>query len=180
MSIDRKPAQVARDRRNIARLYLQGMTQQEIAGELKLSQPTVSRDLKIIQQDWVEASVQDLNDRKAIELAKVDALEIEYWKAWERSQKDAEVNTSKVSSEGGEQKMEKQKRVEGQVGDPRYLQGIMQCIDRRCQILGIDAPKKIDATSGGKPIGQADEEQYNRAIHSLAQTIREVLPGADK
>lgn len=176
MSIDRKPSEAARDRRKIAELYLRGKKQMEISKELGLSQATISRDLKIIQEDWVRESEQAIDERKAIELAKVDALELEYWEAWKRSQENAVVETSEISTETSGQKIKKQKREEGQVGDPRFLAGVMQCIDRRCQILGIDAPKKIDATSGGKPIGQAiDEVQHNRAIHSLAETLREIV-----
>jgi hypothetical protein len=133
----------------------------------------------VIQQDWVEASVQALDERKALELAKLDSLELEYWDAWKRSQKDAEVETTKYSGAAeGAGKIEKQKRVEAQVGDARFLAGVMSCIERRCQILGIDAPKKIDATTGGQPIGQTDEKQFDRAILSLAETVREILPGA--
>ncbi|MCZ2078409.1 MAG: helix-turn-helix domain-containing protein [Bryobacterales bacterium] len=176
MAKDRKPSQVARDRRKIADLYLRGKVQQEIAKELDLSQATVSRDLKAIQEDWVREAAQALDRRKAIELAKVDALELEYWEAWKRSQADAISETSELSSDSGGQKMKKQKRVDGQVGDPRFLAGVMQCIDRRCQILGIDAPKKTDVTSGGQPLGQVvDEVQHNRAIHSLAETLREIV-----
>lgn len=178
MTFVRKPSEAARDRRNIATLYLRGKVQQEIAKELGISQATVSRDLKVIQEDWVRESAQALDQRKAIELAKVDALELEYWEAWERSQKDAVSEVSEMSTDSGGQKIRKQKKVDGQVGDPRYLAGVMQCIDRRCQILGIDAPKKFDATTAGQPItGQVDEEKYTRAIHALAETIREALPG---
>lgn len=178
MAIVRKPAEVARDRRNISKLYLRGKVQHEIAKELGISQATVSRDLKVIQEDWVKESAQALDQRKAIELAKVDALELEYWEAWKRSQQDAVSEVSEMSTDSGGQKIKKQKKVDGQVGDPRYLAGVMQCIDRRCQILGIDAPKKIDATTAGQPLtGQVDEEKYTRAIHALAETIREALPG---
>jgi hypothetical protein len=45
--------------------------------------------------------------------------------------------------------IKKTKRREGQVGDPRYLDGVLKCIDRRCAILGIDAPKKIAGPTGG-------------------------------
>jgi hypothetical protein len=39
--------------------------------------------------------------------------------------------------------------------------------------------EEMDITSAGQPIGQIDEIQHNRAIHSLAETIREIISGAD-
>jgi hypothetical protein len=34
-------------------------------------------------------------------------------------------------------------RSEGQAGDPRFLQGVACCIDRRCKLLGLDKPDKV-------------------------------------
>ena len=28
-------------------------------------------------------------------------------------------------------------------GNPRFLEGLLTCIDKRCRILGLDAPHKI-------------------------------------
>ena len=43
-------------RRQIADMYLKGRTQTEIAGQLAVSQMTVSRDLAIVEAEWREAS----------------------------------------------------------------------------------------------------------------------------
>ena len=98
----------------------------------------------------------DLNEAKARELAKVDALEIEYWKAWENSLKDAEVFiTEKVGTQKGTNMDKRGKEVfrrEGQTGNPSFLAGIQWCINKRCEILGLDAPKRTDLTSGGERI----------------------------
>lgn len=153
MSKVRKKSEIARDRRNIGRLYLKGDIQADIASALGLSQATVSRDLTVIQAQWKVERVNDFNEKKNIELAKVDNLELEYWVAWKRSQEDAEEQTVKkkgviVTNEDGEEKritpVEAQKRVKGQVGDARFLKGIEWCINKRCELLGLDAPKKLD------------------------------------
>ena len=34
-------------------------------------------------------------------------------------------------------------------GDPRYLTGVMTCINKRCQLLGLDAPKDDSLTLKG-------------------------------
>jgi len=152
MSKARKKSAIARDRRNIAKLYLKGELQADIAEQLGISQSTVSRDLSAIQKQWQEANSHDINERKSMELAKIDNLELEYWDAWKRSQEDAELRTKKAVETNGETRKEAQERIEGQVGNPAFLRGIEWCINKRCELLGLDAPKKTDFTSGGKEI----------------------------
>lgn len=38
------------------------------------------------------------------------------------------------------------------MGDPRYLAGVQWCIEIRCKLLGIEAPKRVDVTSAGEKI----------------------------
>jgi len=150
----RLKAQIERDRRNIASLYLKGVIQADIAEQLGISQSTVSKDLKAVQLEWSVARINDIDERKRLELAKIDNLELTYWDGWKRSQENAEVETTKM--QGAEKdkpsKLEKTKRVEGQVGDPRFLQGVAWCVDKRCELLGLNAPKNMDVTSKGEKI----------------------------
>lgn len=156
MSLYRRKAEKDRDYKNIGRLYLQGLAQSEIATQLGISQSTVSRDLQTIQKTWIHDAARDIGERKAQELAKVDALELEYWEAWKRSQENAETRTLKgkgAASNEGPADVEQTVRTEGQVGDPRFLTGIQWCIERRCLILGVDAPKRQEITGkDGEPI----------------------------
>lgn len=147
MARRRKRGQLVRDRRRIADLYLQGWAQTDIADELALHQTTVSRDIKTLHKDWLESSLLDFSDAKSQELAKVDRLEREYWKAYHRSLMDAE----QITKEGTSFNEDTQdiaiinkiaKITKKQAGDPRFLQGIQWCIDKRCSILGLDAPEK--------------------------------------
>ncbi|MFA5150268.1 MAG: ECF-type sigma factor [Candidatus Omnitrophota bacterium] len=150
----RLKAQKERDRRNVASLYLKGVIQADIADQLGISQSTVSKDLKLIQSEWAVARINDIDERKRIELAKIDNLELTYWDGWKRSQENAEVETTKLKGRDADKPtdLEKTKRVEGQVGDPRFLQGVANCIDKRCELLGLNAPKNVDVTSGGEKI----------------------------
>ena len=143
-SKQRAPAQLARDRRKIADLYLQGRLQADIAAELKINQSTVSRDLKALHKEWLASALADFGAVKARELARIDRLELEYWQAWERSCKAAETIVRKQKGggdkEGGVKEM--QQTLKGQAGDPRFLDGVQWCIERRCKILGVDAPQR--------------------------------------
>ena len=141
--------QIERDRRDIADMYLQGWTQARIAGHLgddedreyTLSQQMISYDLKKLQEAWQASALVDIDAAKAQELAKVDRLEREYWDAWERSCAPAITTRQEGKAiEGGVERIVSTSVARN--GDPRFLQGVQWCIERRCKILGIDAPEK--------------------------------------
>lgn len=161
----RSTSQLVRDRRRIADLYLQGWLQVDIADELHIDQSTVSRDLKAIQAAWVRSTLIDFDAAKAREVAKVDRLEREYWQAWQESKKE-KVSTSTETAQLKDGKRNKaQIRREERNGDPRYLLGVQWCIDKRCKILGLDAPKAVDV--------RITEGEVNDAIeHELARLAR--------
>lgn len=162
----RSKSQLDRDRRQIASLYLRGWLQVDIAEKLGISQQTVSLDLKALHREWQRSAIADIDKAKARELAKIDNLEREYWVAWRRSRKDAETITEKNRGEAEDGKLidpQRMFRRKGQAGDPRFLQGIQWCIERRCKILGIDAPDRHDITSGGVTLGRLFEEALKRA-----------------
>jgi uncharacterized protein YjcR len=151
---------MARDRRIVAAMYLQGKTQMEIADKTGRSQPTVNRDLKAVQEVWRIECAYDINERKQMELERIDILEREYWAAWEKSKEKSFTDRTEITTDGGQsttggQTVKQVKKVtqqDEQYGDPRYLAGVQWCVERRCSILGIDAPKNIDLKSGGAPI----------------------------
>lgn len=123
----------------MADLYLQGWLQVDIAAELGINQSTVSRDLKALHKVWLKAALLDFNEAKARELAKVDRLEREYWRAWQRSCEDAETMRQEGDASGVDKIV---KTAKGQAGDPRFLSGVQWCIEKRCKILGIEAAQK--------------------------------------
>ena len=144
-----------RDREMIGRSYLRGKTQQEITDQLNqayyqdnpLSRQQINYDIHVLIDRWKEESTSLIDQKKAIELAKVHDLETMYRDAWERSLQDAESTTLErngvITNEDGEiiaAKVKQTKKREGQSGNPAYLQGIMNCIARRCEILGLNAP----------------------------------------
>jgi hypothetical protein len=153
---------IERRRQQVAEMYARAMTQGDIARHLGVHQSTVSRDLEEIRAEWRVSRPKAFEDRVLDELARLDALERTYWLAWERSTKDAETRTAKTvetdwpGKAGNRDKAsrkEASKREVGKVGDPRYLDGVYRCINRRIELLGLDAPKRLDVTSGGEIIG---------------------------
>lgn len=142
----RSASQIARDRRRISRLYLQGALQVDIADQLGLDQSTVSRDLKALHQEWLDSAAVDYNQAKANELAKIDNLELVAWEAYQSSIEPIikRKTAKKVSGETTEATQE----VSLGYGDPRFLDKVSWCIDRRCKLLGLDAPTRNVVTGG--------------------------------
>lgn len=64
----------------------------------------------------------DLGAAKAEALAKLDALEARYWDAWRNSNANAD-----------------------------YLAGVHSCIEKRCQLLGLNTPIKAECETNKGP-----------------------------
>lgn len=151
----RNKLELERDRELIGQFYVRGKTQQGIADYINdkyypdnpLSRQQIAYDIKALIDRWKTESTKHIDQKKAIELAKVNDLEMLYREAWEKSLSDAESTTIErqgiITNEDGEiigAKVKQTKKREGQSGNPAYLQGIMNCIARRCEILGLNAP----------------------------------------
>lgn len=138
----RTPAERETDLIKVAGLYFQGKQQVEIAKELNVTQQQVSYDLKTLQTRWAQLSIAKIDDAKARELAKLDNLEREYWAAWLDSKKEFRSTATERSKGGKNAGTKVQIKKERRDGDPRFLDGVKSCIERRCKILGLDAPIK--------------------------------------
>lgn len=137
----RNTTEVAKRRQEVAERYLRGEYQSAIAQSFGVDTATISRDLAAIRAQWLAAAVRDFDAAKAQELAKIDEVERAAWAAWERSTQDKEVA---VQEAGADKKLKKATlRKEGQSGNPAFLNTILTCIERRCAILGLDAPKRF-------------------------------------
>jgi hypothetical protein len=147
-TVQRK-TEIGNRRQQVAALYLRGVSQADIGDQLGVDQSTISRDLTELRKEWLERSINHIDQKKAIELAKLDRLEVTYWEAWERSLKNAETEIVRETPLG--HSIRETKSV-GQSGNPAFLEGVLKCIAQRCAILGIEAAKKMDVTTRGEAI----------------------------
>lgn len=147
----RTPSQVERDNLLVSNLYLKGISQSEIAERTGIDQATVSRTLKSLQSEWQSRSIMNIDERKRMELERIDLVEREAWVAWDKSKGKRTEQLTRSKGRPSKQdptKMEMQPQIDVQNkqwesdGDPKYLSIVMQCVERRCKILGIDAPIK--------------------------------------
>ena len=157
-----------RDREVVAELYCKGWKQYEIADKLGVTQQQVCYDLKIIRNDWLQSTLRNFDEAKSEELARLDTLEKEYWKGYVRSQENRKSKRTKRMSPDGEEKegyTEEEAKEYDSAGDSKWLEGVQKCIEKRCKILGLDAPEKVETkneVSGkdGEPI-KVDYQNMN-------------------
>jgi hypothetical protein len=141
-------------RQRVADAYLRGLSQAKIAQAENVNQGQISRDLAVIREAWLASAVMAMDARKAQELAKIDRLETIAWDAWEQSCKSAEiyhtgVDKGRVNKDGKPlpERQKSWKTIKGQFGDPRFLERVAWCINKRCELLGLDPPKKLAPTN---------------------------------
>lgn len=177
MAANRETQHVEQDRNVITTLYLKGYSFRKIA-ELcqeetgrKISHETVRADVKAILENFRNERNEMIEYNLTIELERINMLELEYWQGWEKSKSDRKKKSvkSKVKELTNFPKADK-KNAPNRVatpleetieyndtemvnmGDPRYLSGVQWCIEQRCKLLGIEAAKKVDLTTGGQTL----------------------------
>jgi hypothetical protein len=151
-----------------AKMYMRGETQAHIASIIGVSPSQIKYDIKMMIIRWRKEADRNIDERKAEELAKINNLEYEYWAAWKESQKIVRTKTvtsyaKRTSPDGVDVTLEpvgiqeiklKQTR---QTGDPRFLEGVLRCIEKRLRIFGIeDTSSKLQkvALAGGGEDGE--------------------------
>ena len=151
----------------VAELYLQGWVQTAIAKQLGVTQPTVSADLKAIRQEWKESRIRDFDTLKAQELERLDKIERTAWEAWEQS-REPEI-TTKASKVDGQSRAERTtKHTHGNVN---FLNTVIRCVDKRCDLLGLDAPFKVTQTDvdGNDLTAEQGRAEFDRIVALLRQ-----------
>lgn len=153
----------------ISKLLLrENMSKTEIAQEISKNRPyqlstsMVNIDVNLLLSRWRDTYLSDTDILKGRELRRIDELESAYWDSYERSLKGASSvieNITEFSSEdkigmddsnaeetGRVKKATSRKSVSERDGEVRFLNGIQWCINKRCEILGLNAPLKTEMT----------------------------------
>ena len=161
----REKVKIEHRRSRVINLYLKGWTQVDIAAELKVSQGTVSNDIKACRQEWKESRLRDTDALIDEELRRLLMVIREAWSGWEASKQP--VETTKVSQIGDRRKVEK--IVRQQSGDSRFLKITLDALRKRFELLGIDPAAlanqnspEVDRKQALKYWDALFEEQRNR------------------
>jgi hypothetical protein len=154
-------ARVAVRRVEVAALLLRGLTYRVIATKVGVkSTKTIFDDVEAVIGEWRKEQKHNVDEWVALELSKIGRIETQAWDAWERSQRDEETvstETATVTIKTGRGKeglevpalQNRETRTRrGQSGDPRFLTVVLKCVVKRCELLGLDKPKKLDLGNG--------------------------------
>jgi hypothetical protein len=129
---------------------------------IKTTKSTVHRDMVAIRSEWREARAKELDVVVGAELEKLAVEEEQCYAALQASTQplveQKTVTTRhpvRVGNDGEVQyhertvvhHMERQRNA-----DPRYFRALVEIKRRRAEMLGLDAPKGVDLTSGGEAI----------------------------
>jgi hypothetical protein len=160
----RSRAQIAWDRAFIEHATLRGANENQVTERLNalpdrpytLSRSSIHADLTALRKQWEKETMTEIEAFVREELRGLRLQEDELWKAWTRSQLDAETIRQKVQAhgEGALTPAEITKTKEGQCGNPAYMRLILDVRDRRAKLLGLDKPDRLDAVlhGGAEPI----------------------------
>jgi hypothetical protein len=177
----RTPAQREADLVAISEMYLDCKTQEEIAAWLsanrpyKLTRSQVAQDIGHLLVQWQKEANRNVKQRIASELRKLDRIERKASDEYERSKADkVETELSKKAGDpDGPAKPIRIKKTTN-TGDARYLEIQVRCIERRCKILGVDAPDRQELSGpNGGPIPVEANEVSNEVVERAAKAVQE-------
>jgi predicted transcriptional regulator len=190
-------------RLKVGQMWLEGHVQYTIATILGIEQSTVSKDLDVVRQEWLERRLLTYDEKIAKECAGLEYQESELWKAWHRSCQLEVISTKTIKRqlrESGEveQTTTKTKRKgkktttqdNGQtmmivvaddertvtrqmIGDPRFMAEITKVRELRCKLMGLLEDAKPDS-----PIiniwQQLQEMKFDRDRDPIEEAIQRV------
>jgi hypothetical protein len=159
---------------------VKGETIRQIAEAMNLSIGTVHKGLTQAWENWRATHVNDLEQWWLLELAKLDHIEHEVWEAWEQSKTDRVVHLQVVNP-----RTKAVRRLiiksEMRCGDPRFLEIVGRCIERRCRLLGLfdHLPAHNDSADVDREtlMEFADDPVARELAHRLLERVATDTPG---
>jgi hypothetical protein len=135
-------------RQRVAGMYLQGMSQWEIGRQLGVTQQCIAKDVHALEKEWLASAVVAIDAAKAKELARIDRLERVAWRAWRRSCRRKERASTrmerKLDEDTQKAKTVTSKATELRDGNPEYLKRVEWCISKRCELLKLNPPQRLE------------------------------------
>lgn len=120
---------------NVAKLWLSGHSLRDIAEIVSKSVAQVCRDLEHARAIWSKSLKENLDFLLNRELARLDTLEAEAWRAWRDSRRDQTATSySKTKSPDGTT-VQRGKKVSKTAGEAPFMGIILECIKTRLKYI---------------------------------------------
>ena len=146
----RTPDEILRDRADIAKMRLEGLTQAQISerlGRLRdytLSPQTIAIELKAVRDEWLNQTIDNYEQTRLIELSRLDEEEAIAIGAWTRSTLPKKKERTRTGTNDGKPFEEFMQEIEDRDGNPAFLQRLESIRQRRCAILGFNAQQRSE------------------------------------
>ena len=179
-----------------ADLYCRGFEGDAAAKQMGCSPRKFWKMIEDVRKHWRESRIRDFDAHLEEELAKIDHLERTAWEEYERSRGDSErkrVRRRGKAHAGQPPSLDDVEMVqitEGRLGDPRYLQQVAWCINKRCELLSLDPAKRVHVTGSAGNMtlqdlvdvlenrrrnGIVDDEFIERRLKMLDDSVSQVI-----
>ena len=171
----RTKMQIAKDRARAAELNSDGMTEQEIANIIGVSQVQIHYDLVKVRDEYKARADDAVAKKAALFDARNEQLYQEAYEKWIESQEDIVTTTYKIiASDDGEERVEETVKTTEFVGNVQFFNAAAQRLDRYAKFHGLDAPDKAEVTTIANPEHPKDIEdlitqRYNRKVTQDAE-----------
>jgi DNA-binding CsgD family transcriptional regulator len=141
-------ARIEERRAQVARHYLRGETQRQIAAKCGVSLGTVSTDIEALRAQWQSEHSVAVSQGLRKELARIDEIERTAWAEWERSR--GTVRKRRKSVKDGAEGRETTRHTDCyyRLGDPRYMERISWCVEMRAKLLGLEKRAEAEKPAG--------------------------------
>lgn len=195
--LDTNEHRVAALELRVSELYLAKRPVPEIMRETGVNYYQYTELMKRISVRFREQAMRNGLERVGEEILQLDRLQRMYEDAWEHSKTRKRKTRTKVApirkkptkradgitQIGSDEEetpthgvTERVTEEEEQIGDEKFLAGILRCIDRRVKLMGLDSPDKliVGIENGVEGNGSVFEDRYERYKSILS------LPGGHR
>lgn len=133
----------------------------QLAEPIEVGKSTVARDIDAIRREWKDCRLDNMDEYVGEELEKLRLMEERAWHGMNaalRPYEETITKTRAVPVRNADGELEQREVTDRQVVrregrlDPRILRNLVEIQDRRAKLLGLDAPKGLDLTSGGRTL----------------------------
>ena len=128
-------------------LWNRGQRQWQIAEAIGITDRQFRYDLKTLENRWRAETSAGMAAHKEAQLARIEELFKTYWESWENSLSEKQTTSTEQSDSDAGARRKAAIKKENRDGNPAFLAGILACIEKRCKILGLDAPDVHEITS---------------------------------
>ena len=155
-------------------LTVLGWSQQQIASDLGISQPAVSKLLRRVEER-VLTELRTLVERQKVRhTLRLEHLFGEAMRAWADSKADTTKRKQRRTQgqSGGDGATVAEITTESQHGDPRYLDEARKVLSDHRKLWGLDAPAKLDLRTSRNPYDDMAEDALRAEIARQNQLLQ--------